>query len=660
MFIEPDIGVRSIKNMLKWQLLKTAGIRFDYILSREKQALLKTDDWKEWWDRFGGRIRWGWFAAFCVCCLILIWRVIPYYVSDSYTGGAAPLRKVNTAEVTVNGSEETVKLPAKISREGSETALQAEFHFTNERNDCYVEVRTAFAPLTVYVNGSKMYSFGAEDERPSFMKDPGTAFYMVPVRETGEITVVLQYTFPKTRSTISIPQLLVSNQSGLVRYHTMTTGGVLAASAIMFLAGVILVFVSLIIIRMDPGGYIFLWLGTFIALTGMWGFSNCDMALFFINDPNLWYMLSYISFFSLVLPLELTLENSVKFHRKKPLFLLRIFLMISMLLCVALQMTGTVMFTQSARLYQILIPLSIFTFTFAVLLEAVRYKNKTGMLWVGPMLILSAACVAELVWYKDAVVYSSSQYFVYGVMVFGFFMCMIGGFQIRKSIQLSRREKEQEYRLSLLNREIDEQKKYQDTLLEHEKELRRQRHDYRHQLTVLKEFADAGKLPEIKEYLSRLREAIPTGKDIRYTENPVVNAVVGYYARAAENVGASVNINISLPRELSRSVEQNLCVVFGNLLENAVEAEERIADSGRNVEKKVNLSAVMHMGHLVIHMENSMTGKPRKWGHFYISSKREEVGIGLTSIANIATMYDGNAEFRCEENRFISDVYLTV
>ena len=68
----------------------------------------------------------------------------------------------------------------------------------------------------------------------------------------------------------------------------------------------------------------------------------------------------------------------------------------------------------------------------------------------------------------------------------------------------------------------------------------------------------------------------------------------------------------------------------------------------------------MHMGHLVIHMENSMTGKPRKWGHFYISSKREEVGIGLTSIANIAAMYDGNAEFRCEGNRFISDVYLTI
>ena len=631
-----------------------------YIRTGSDRKLLKIDDVREWWNRFGGRITWIWFGAFCICGLILIGKVLPYYSENSYTGEAAPLRKVNAAEVSVNGSVQKVKLPVKITKDGPGKEAQVEFHFTNERNDCYIEVRTAFAPLVVYVNGKKRYTFGAADERPTFMKDPGTTIHMVPVSEIGDITVMLRYTFPQTRSSISIPELLVSNQSGLVRYNTVTMGGVLTASIIMILAGVILLFVALIIINMDPGGYILFWLGVFIAMTGLWGFSNCDMAFFFINDSNLWYMVSYISFFSLALPLELTLESSVQFHHKKPLSLLRWVLMISMLTSVVLQMTGTVMFTQSTRLYQVMIPFSVFFFTLAVIAEAIQYKNRSGMMWVGPMLILSVACVVELAGYKDAVAYSSSRYFVYGVMLFGVLMCLIGGLQTRKSIEISRREREQEYRLALLNREIDEQKKYQATLLEHEKDLRRLRHDYRHQLTVLKEYTSSGKTQEIMEYLSQLEKAIPSRKDVRYTENPVVNAVVSYYAGAAEETGASVKINISLPGELSRSVEQNLCVVFGNLLENAVEAEERIEKSGENVEKKVSLSAVMHMDHLVIHMENSMVGKPRKWGQFYISSKREEVGIGLTSIANIATLYDGNAEFRCEQNRFISDVYVTV
>ena len=49
------------------------------------------------------------------------------------------------------------------------------------------------------------------------------------------------------------------------------------------------------------------------------------------------------------------------------------------------------------------------------------------------------------------------------------------------------------------------------------------------------------------------------------------------------------------------------------------------------------------MGNLVIHMENSMSGKPKKWGRFFVSSKRAEMGIGLTSIANIAGLYNGDA-----------------
>lgn len=97
--------------------------------------------------------------------------------------------------------------------------------------------------------------------------------------------------------------------------------GLMAGSTIMMLAGMIVIFVSLIVIHMDRSGVLLLWLGAFMALTGLWGFSNCDMALFLINDPNLWYVVSYISFFSLALPLELLLENSVKFHQKKPLWL---------------------------------------------------------------------------------------------------------------------------------------------------------------------------------------------------------------------------------------------------------------------------------------------------------------------------------------------------
>lgn len=51
-------------------------------------------------------------------------------------------------------------------------------------------------------------------------------------------------------------------------------------------------------------------------------------------------------------------------------------------------------------------------------------------------------------------------------------------------------------------------------------------------------------------------------------------------------------------------------MVFGNLLENAAEAAERIKESGEDTEKRIRLSAVMHMDNLVIHMENSIPENP--------------------------------------------------
>lgn len=212
----------------------------------------------------------------------------------------------------------------------------------------------------------------------------------------------------------------------------------------------------------------------------------------------------------------------------------------------------------------------------------------------------------------------------------------------------------------LMNREILEQKKYQDTVLEHEKQLRRLRHDYRHQIAVLQEFVRNGETEELSDYLSEMMKAIPHNSNTLYTQNIAVNAVISYYASQAEEKGVQTDIDLRLPVKLSMDMEQSLCVVFGNLLENACEAIARLdeGNQGGKDGRYIRLSAVEHNGNLIIHMENSMDGKIRKWGRLYISSKRQEVGIGLSSISNIAEMHGGNAGFRGENGVFVSDVYM--
>lgn len=598
-----------------------------------------------------------WMGVCVLCVLFLLVQLSPYLKVDDLSGGGIAVQKLDTAEVTVNGSTQQMTLPTNLSDLAPGTEVEVSFTFRNQRADSYMEVRTAFAPMTVEINGKQVFSCGEREDRPSFMKDPGTIVHFVPLQTLGNVRVTLHYTSPASRNSLSISALRVANQSGLFRDMMMRMGVEMAGSFVMLLFGILLTIVSFMVVQLDRSGMILLWLGGFMALTGLWGCSGSDMSHFFLNVPNLWYLLNYLSFFCMLLPLEYLVEESVKFRHKKPGFILRVIHMIAILTALVLQMTGTLMFPQSVRFFQVFLPVSVFFYTAMVIYEAVWRRNKAGMLWMMPMLIMCVSCIMELVYYANCIAYATSRYFLIGSLIFCIFMCMIGGVQIRRSIQVSRREREQEYQLYLMNREVDEQKKYQDSLLEHERELRRQRHDYRHQLTVLQEYLKEGRLDELKSYLEELGRAIPCHKDIRYTENIAINAVITYYVQMAENAGAKVKINIALPKDISHSMEQNLCVVFGNLLENAAEAVGRITGDNSEGGKTIALSALVHMGNLVIHMENSVGEKPRKWGRFFVSSKRAEVGIGLTSIANIASQNHGDAEFYCSNGLFISDVY---
>ena len=629
---------------------------------------------------FGARMTAVCIGLFALCAVWMLFRILPYHTSDQYIGQAVPVTVISSAEITVNGETREYSLPAGLEDLTPGTEIQVSFSFLNQSEDTYMQVRTAFAPLRVEVNGETVYEFGSPDTRPSFMKDPGTVIQFVPIPDPGQTDVVLHYTSPTTRDSVNIATPFVSNQSGLLRADMVRFGPVMGIGLILLIGGILLILIAILILQTVQKGRMLLYLGAFTALTGLWGISNCDMVLFYVNDANLWYLVSYMAFFSFTLPLEMFLEKSVYRNFRKFFHALRLVLEILLPVTVILQLTGTVMFIQSAAVYRLLLPVSILLYTAGIIGEAVRYRDPFSMQMTIGMLILSGAAVSEIVFYMGSTGYDCSARFLIGTGVFCIYMCGVGALQIRKSWKLLRREKEQERQLMLMNLEIHEQKKYQDTILEHEELLRRLRHDYRHQLTVLQGYVKSGNLEELSRYLSQMMDAVPVRGDHPYTENTAVNAVVSYYTAAAQKRGARTEIRLTIPRVLPMEIEQSLCVILGNLMENACEAIGRMGGSeagsgkpdengvgadavrmtapGENAPCFLQLSAVDHMGTLVIHMENSMGGRLRRRGRFYVSEKRDEIGIGLGSISSIAGMYGGDAEFHGENGVFVSNVYM--
>lgn len=133
-----------------------------------------------------------------------------------------------------------------------------------------------------------------------------------------------------------------------------------------------------------------------------------------------------------------------------------------------------------------------------------------------------------------------------------------------------------------------------------------------------------------------------------------MNAVVSYYAARLEDEGVEVRIRLSLPARLEGVTDGEACVVFGNLLENAMEACALVEVGPRFV----HLDGEISRGVLAVTMGNSFDGRTFREGGRFRSSKRAEPGVGLSSIQAVARKHGGDARFEADGAVFRSSVYL--
>ena len=206
----------------------------------------------------------------------------------------------------------------------------------------------------------------------------------------------------------------------------------------------------------------------------------------------------------------------------------------------------------------------------------------------------------------------------------------------------------------LLQMQMEEQSKHSRLMMEHEEQLRRQRHDLRHQLAAIRQLADTDP-SRLKAYVASLLEAIPAAPGT-YCENPAVNAVVSYYATRLEEAKVALHIRLALPVQLEGVPDGELCIIFGNLLENAMEACGRMGEG----ERFVRLDAQVRAGVLTVTMDNSFDGRAVMESGVYRSSKRGEPGVGLSSVQAVARKHQGDARFAPEGPVFRSCVYLRI
>lgn len=166
-------------------------------------------------------------------------------------------------------------------------------------------------------------------------------------------------------------------------------------------------------------------------------------------------------------------------------------------------------------------------------------------------------------------------------------------------------------------------------------------HDMRRHLSAIKELAHEGHDASVIEYVEELEATPALQSRIRYCGNPMLNAVLSRYDEICREKAVSFFVDIrDVPMEfLSPS---DITALFGNLLENAVEA----AQGEERAYLELSVGASPHNG-FFISLINSCRVPPRIDGKGNFLTRKpgaEHHGIGLKSIAQTIRKYNGTIQ----------------
>lgn len=169
---------------------------------------------------------------------------------------------------------------------------------------------------------------------------------------------------------------------------------------------------------------------------------------------------------------------------------------------------------------------------------------------------------------------------------------------------------------------------------------RRFRHDLRHHMEVIAEYAKIGDTSAILTYIGQYRNEILEGEVKRYSLNRTVDSILSVYADKAEKGGISFSVRCNVPEKLEVR-EIDLIALLGNALENALHGCQESGMEKLCIEIHIRLMN----NRLVIVCNNSCSDKLKLSG-----SLPEGKSIGISSILSVCQKYSGNLDYRIENN----------
>ena len=213
-----------------------------------------------------------------------------------------------------------------------------------------------------------------------------------------------------------------------------------------------------------------------------------------------------------------------------------------------------------------------------------------------------------------------------------------------------RRKKERDALQNVLQAQYAQYRSAQDSI----DLINKKYHDLKHQIAVLRSETSEEKA----HYLDAMEQEIRSYEAQNKTGNEVLDTILTSKSLYCQQHGITLTC-VADGAALDFMDTMDLCSLFGNALDNAIESVEKLPDSEQRL---IHLVVARQKSFLWIRVENTYDGAFQADGNLPKTTKSDARyhGYGLKSIYDTAEKYGGTAEITTQENQFTLKVLFPI
>ena len=222
--------------------------------------------------------------------------------------------------------------------------------------------------------------------------------------------------------------------------------------------------------------------------------------------------------------------------------------------------------------------------------------------------------------------------------------------QLSENLELQRKNAIYEKEFQLLERNMHEK----ESMMQ---EIRVKRHDLKHQMLNLLTLLQKGEYEKLESDMKQMAELESrNGFFVVNTQNYIIVSFLNNQYAVAKEKGIDFRVKTDVPAELPFAGE-DLCVILGNALDNAIEACER----GQVSKPWISIKLIYDGANLLMTLENSFDGTIRnnkKGMQISRKANSQQHGIGTYSIQRVVQKYHGYYHVEVMEKEYHLEIIL--